>query len=79
MTSIYRQIGIGCESLFRQILADNLGLSTEDVKWSYEIAAPGNRNMNEIIGYDFAGFFERNSEILHQEVDQVLQRLLAAD
>ena len=37
MTSIYRQIGIGCESLFRRILQDQLGLHDEDVKWSYTL------------------------------------------
>lgn len=37
MTSVYRQIGIGCERVFRQVLQDSLGLSTEAVTWSYEI------------------------------------------
>ncbi|MGH8224886.1 MAG: hypothetical protein ACRER1_01860 [Gammaproteobacteria bacterium] len=37
MTSIYRQIGIGCEALFRRILQDSLGLSDADVRWSYTI------------------------------------------
>lgn len=37
MTSIYRQIGIGCENLFRQILRDTLELSASDVHWSYQI------------------------------------------
>ena len=36
MTSVYRQIGLGCERLFRQILQDALGLSAADVVWSYE-------------------------------------------
>ncbi len=40
MTSIYRQIGIGCEKLFRTILRDSLGLSDEDVAWSYEVLLP---------------------------------------
>jgi hypothetical protein len=35
MTSIYRQIGIGCEKLFRTALCDFLGLSDADVAWSY--------------------------------------------
>jgi len=35
MTSIYRQIGIGCEVLFRQVLQDALGLTEGDVKWCY--------------------------------------------
>lgn len=39
MTSIYRQLGIGCERLFRQILRDELGLSAEQVMWSYEVLA----------------------------------------
>lgn len=37
MTSVYRQIGIGCERLFRQVLIDELGLGPEDANWSYEI------------------------------------------
>lgn len=35
MTSVYRQIGIGCEKLFRTILKDSLELTAEDVIWSY--------------------------------------------
>lgn len=37
MTSVYRQIGIGCETLFRTILRDAFDLTDEDVNWSYEI------------------------------------------
>ena len=37
MTSIYRQIGIGCERLFRKILQDTLGLSDADTMWSYDV------------------------------------------
>ena len=37
MTSIYRQIGIGCERVFRQLLEDKLGLSSTDTMWSYEV------------------------------------------
>lgn len=44
MTSVYRQIGIGCERLFRAILRDCLDLSAEDVKWSYEIPTAGGRD-----------------------------------
>jgi hypothetical protein len=40
MTSIYRQIGIGCEKLFRTILKDNLGLDEHDVNWSYDVQLP---------------------------------------
>lgn len=37
MTSIYRQLGIGCERLFRRVLRDQLALEAEQVTWSYEI------------------------------------------
>jgi hypothetical protein len=37
MTSIYRQIGIGCQMLLHQLLQDTLGLSPSDSTWSYEI------------------------------------------
>lgn len=36
MTSVYRQLGIGCERLFRQILRDELGLSAAQTQWSYQ-------------------------------------------
>ncbi len=39
ITSLYRQIGIGCERLVRAVFMDYLGLGAEDVSWSYEIAA----------------------------------------
>lgn len=41
MTSIYRQIGIGCEFLFREILRDQFGLSKEEATWSYEVPKSG--------------------------------------
>lgn len=37
MTSVYRQIGIGCEKLFRTALKDSLGLSETDATWSYSV------------------------------------------
>ena len=36
MTSIYRQIGIGCERLFRRILIDSLGITEIEATWWYE-------------------------------------------
>lgn len=36
ITSLYRQIGIGCQRLFQQILMDQLGLSEDQVQWSYK-------------------------------------------
>ncbi len=43
MTSVYRQIGIGCERVFRQILRDAMGLSVSDVVWSYETLTPAGK------------------------------------
>jgi hypothetical protein len=36
MTSVYRQIGIGCEKLCRTAIRDALDLAATDVTWSYE-------------------------------------------
>lgn len=43
MTSIYRQIGIACERVFREILQDALRLSAEQVVWSYETSPSGGK------------------------------------
>jgi len=43
MTSVYRQIGIGCEKLFRTVLKDSLGLTDADVTWSYEVELPNGK------------------------------------
>jgi len=37
MTSVYRQVGIGCERLFRRLLRDHLGLTPEESTWSYDL------------------------------------------
>lgn len=36
MTSIYRQIGIGCERLVRGVIQDALALSDTQVRWGYD-------------------------------------------
>jgi hypothetical protein len=43
ITSLYRQIGIGCEKLFRTIIKDSLALSEEQSKWSYSVPVSGGR------------------------------------
>jgi hypothetical protein len=37
MTSIYRQVGIGCQRLFQRILMDSLSLTPEQAAWSYQV------------------------------------------
>ncbi len=44
ITSIYRQIGIGCERLVRAVFADCLGLTADDVRWSYSIAGANGKS-----------------------------------
>ncbi len=41
MTSVYRQIGIGCQWMFVEVLKDNLGLDDESASWSYTIRSRG--------------------------------------
>ena len=48
MTSIYRQLGLGCQALFQLILRKSLQLNSADVLWSYEVPKPdgkGNRTL----------------------------------
>ena len=40
LTSVYRQLGVGCELLFRTILSRKLSLSGEQLDWSYEYRKP---------------------------------------
>lgn len=45
MTSIYRQIGIGCERLVRGIIQDTLGLDPLQITWGYDsIRSDGRRH-----------------------------------
>lgn len=41
MTSIYRQLGIGCERLFRTVIQDSLDLSADQAKWDYTAPKEG--------------------------------------
>ena len=43
ITSVYRQIGIACERLFRQVLQDTLGLDKEHATWSYVVPGHGGK------------------------------------
>ena len=50
MTSVYRQIGTGCERLFQQLLQDTLGLNREQVAWSYLV--PGSDGKQRKLSLD---------------------------
>ena len=43
ITSLYRQIGIGCEWVVKQILRDRLSLSDAQIAWSYTKTVPGRK------------------------------------
>jgi hypothetical protein len=40
MTSIYRQVGIGCQWIFSALLQDCLGLTPPEAGWTYTVPAP---------------------------------------
>ena len=44
MTSIYRQLGIGCERLFRALLQDTFDLNEEQSTWEYSVPGPNSRS-----------------------------------
>ncbi|MBI4579202.1 MAG: hypothetical protein HY718_05835 [Planctomycetes bacterium] len=50
MTSVYRQIGLGCQIVFQRLLQDALGLSTPDATWSYEVPRP--RGKSRVLSLD---------------------------
>ena len=43
ITSVYRQIGIAGERLFRAVLMDELGLDEDEATWSYTVQVAGGR------------------------------------
>lgn len=40
ITSLYRQIGLGCETVFREVIQEQLGLTSEQARWAYQIKNP---------------------------------------
>ncbi len=41
ITSIYRQLGIGCERLFRTVIRDQFGLTEGQASWEYDVPREG--------------------------------------
>lgn len=37
ITSVYRQLGVGCERLLRTVMRDAAALTDEDVSWSFQV------------------------------------------
>lgn len=63
MTSIYRQIGIGSEWIFRRVLQDSLNLTKEQSSWSYQI--PSSKGKSRTLTLDGRIQFDhvRNPEV----------------
>ena len=79
MTSIYRQLGIGGEWIFRSVLRDSLNLSADQALWSYEVpdARRGKRTLrlDGRIQYDHVQD-EAARERVQQWVESAADRLL---
>ncbi|GAB1429463.1 hypothetical protein MASR2M18_02950 [Ignavibacteria bacterium] len=74
MTSIYRQIGIGCEHLFREILIDTTQYKDRDfAHWSYDTKTSGGK----VKTLSLDGRLELN-EIQNAKLKQRLQDWIAA-
>jgi hypothetical protein len=41
MTSIYRQLGMGCQWVYSSVLMDALGLMSDQATWNYQVPKPG--------------------------------------
>ena len=65
MTSIYRQLGIGCERLLRRVIQDEFELNDEQIVWSYQYdkgagQAPGVHTLDaKILATDIADVAKR--------------------
>lgn len=55
MTSIYRQVGIGVERLFRRILIDHLGIEEAESKWSYDVIVQDENGKNRTKSFHLDG------------------------
>jgi hypothetical protein len=80
MTSLYRQLGIGVERLFRQILMDSFGLEEHEANWSYAYTKPNGKTATRYLDgrldfdlIDTAGV--RSSSFVRSWMSDVAHRL----
>lgn len=45
LTSVYRQLGVGVERLFRLVISKSLGLDDKQLNWSYEYLKPDGKKV----------------------------------
>ncbi len=79
MTSIYRQLGIGCQWVYSTVLVDSLGLSPDQATWSYQVPKLGGepRTLSldgriDLAHIDDAGKRARVNSWLQAAADKVL-------
>lgn len=73
MTSLYRQLGIGVERLFRRILMDSFFLTEEEANWSYKYTKPNGKTATRYLDgrLDFKLIQKANDQNLSQVKDWV--------
>lgn len=49
MTSVYRQLGIGCERLFRAIVRDQFSLTAAELLWGYDLTVENGRTQRRTL------------------------------
>lgn len=84
--SAYVNTLLPCAVILSTQIDGDIGLRYRAEKWAILTGEVGSENdlvstyafMKNVVGYDLAGFFERNSKILRSELDKVLRSLLEA-
>jgi len=86
-STAYIKAYMPCAAILSNQIDGDILLRYRAEKWSVITGVVGRNDplvstydfMRDVIGYDLAGFFERNTETLRAEVDTVLRALLAPD
>ena len=76
-----------CAAILSNQIDESVWSRYRTEKWAVITGVVGKNNplistydfMRDVVGYDLAGFFEHNSETLHEEVHTILQTLLAQE
>lgn len=83
----YTKAYLPCAAILSTQIDSDILYRYKGEKWAVITGIVGAKNplistydfMREVVGYDLAGFFMRNSEILREEVEVVLRALLTPE
>jgi len=86
-TTAYVNTYLPCVSILSNQIDGDIQTRYRMEKWTMLTGIVGTDNdlrsvyafMRQVVGYDMAAFFERNSETLRSELDRVLRSLLEVD